>query len=432
MAESGDRVKIITKEDEFEGILMPRPEILDKGITVIKLDSGYNIGIETKKIKDTKVIEKFKKEKIDSKEVKPKKGLPTISILHTGGTVASKVDYRTGGVDTHFSPAELLSLFPQINDIANINSRLVSNMWSDDMRFAHYNILAKEIEKEIKDGAEGIIITHGTDTLHYSSAALAFALENINVPVIIVGAQRSSDRPSSDAHVNLVSACRFITKTDFVGVAVCMHADEDDKLCYITPACKVRKMHTSRRDTFQPIGVKPIAVIDYEKEDIKFNEKYQRKDPERKLKLKLFKDDLKIGIAKMHPNMFSDELKTYEKFDALIIEGTGLGHAPISVMDKHTEEHKKIFSELKKLSKKIPVAMSPQTIYGRVDMTVYAPGRELLGIGVLGNFADMTPETAFIKMAWLLSNHKKDLAELYGKNLRGEITKRSLPEDYFD
>lgn len=412
----GDKVKVESKIGSFEGVLMPE----ENDFLVLKLNTGYNISINKKQVMKTELVEKQKE--ITDKPIKTEqnKSLPTISILHTGGTIASKVDYDTGAVYNKFTPEEMLKMFPELTKIANISSKLLSNMSSDDMRFSHYNIMAKAVEEEVKKGVKGIIITHGTDTMHYTSAALSFALENLPIPVLLVGAQRSSDRGSSDAAINLICAATFIANTNYSGVALCMHEHSEDNHCVILSGTKCRKMHSSRRDAFQPINTTPIARIDYNTKQITMLNSLTKK--EGKFSLKLFEEKLKVGLLKVHTNMYAEEFKTFSKFDGLVIEGTGLGHAPINEIDKFTKEHDKIFEEVKNLAKKMPVVMTSQTIYGAIDMNVYTPGRRLLEIGVLGNYCDMTPETAFIKLAWLLSNHAKETKELFNKNLRGEIS----------
>ena len=422
-ASAGDRVKIIAKDSDYEGVLMPE----EKEFLVLKLDSGYNIGIAKANVKEIKLL--AAKKETAKQEIKPlpKRALPKISILHTGGTIASKVDYNTGAVVARFAPEELITMFPELGEIASISSRLISNMFSEDLRFSHYNIIAKEIEKEISSGAQAVIVTHGTDTLHYTSAALAFMLQNLPVPVILVGSQRSSDRPSTDSALNLVSAAFFATRSDFAGVAVCMHESVDDNNCIILPATKCRKMHSSRRDTFKAINSLPIARVNFVERKIEFLDKnYAKKGKEGKLKLLPFKEQLKIGILKAHPNMLSQEVLAYKGFDGLIIEGTGLGHLSINEIDSATKEHLKIFDALKELIKQgTVVAMASQTIYGGIDMNVYATGRKLLEAGIIGNYCDMTPETAFIKLAWVLSNYPKEKAkELFEKNIAGEISER--------
>lgn len=422
----GDLVELELEKKTLVGVLIPTPEYAGD-VTIIKLDSGYNMGIENSKIKSMKLVEKHKEKPKSQKTARTKHGLPKITILHTGGTIASKAEYKTGAVVAMFKPEEIVEMFPELEDIANIDSRLVRNMASEMMRFPHYNILAKEIEAEINNGADGIIITHGTDTLHFTSAALAFILKDLPIPVLLVGAQRSSDRGSTDAALNLINAAYFIANSDFGDVAICMHENMNDAAALILPACKTRKMHTSRRDAFRPINTKPVARVNYNEEKISyFMRNYSKKDKKKELKLKLINENLKIGLLKTHTNMYSSEFLAFKGFDGLVVEGTGLGHLPNQEIDRYTKENKKIFLTLQKMIKAgLIVVMAPQTIYGRLQMNVYQPQRELQEIGVLGNYSDMTPETTFIKLAWLLSNFKKEqVPYLITKNLRGEMSER--------
>jgi len=424
----GDYLEIFTSEDNFKGHLIPST---DKNIYVIKLDSGYNMGIKKNKIKKISLIKKNipKKEKLA--KIVHNENLPTISILHTGGTLASRVSYETGAVSASFTAEEILAMFPELEKKANVHSHLISNMFSEDMRFAHYNLIAKAIEKEVDKGVKGVIITHGTDTIHYTSAALSFILENLNIPVILVGSQRSSDRGSSDSELNLLCAVDFIIKTDFKGVAICMHESMSDESCLILPGLKTRKLHSSRRDAFKVVNALPIARV-FRQGKIETLSDYN-KESFGKLKLKLINEKLKIGMLKVHPNMYSSEIKNYSSFDGLVIEGTGLGHMPINTLNNLTKEHALIFNELSKLAKKIPVIMTTQTLFGNVNMNVYSTGRKLLEVGVLGNYLDIMPEVAFIKLAWLLSNHNKnEVKDLIKKNLRGEINKKITGKEFLE
>ncbi len=420
MPEPGDKVEIKTNQDIFLGTLMPS---IKEEVLVIKLESGYNLGINKHKIKQVNLLSKKEIKEVKKAKIIPKKGLKKVTILHTGGTIASKVSYETGGTISRFTPEELLELYPTIKELVNIDSKLISNIFSEDMRFGHYNLMAKAIALELEKGAEGIIITHGTDTLHYTAAALSFILENLSIPVLLVGSQRSSDRGSSDARLNLEAACQFIAQTDFIGVAICMHETTSDSSCVILPGLKTRKMHSSKRDAFKSINMGPIARI----QDSKIHVIAPFKRPSsKKLIVKPIKEGLKIGILKVHPNLLVEELRAYNKFDGLILEGTGLGHLPINSFDKITEYNKKILNELKRLTAKIPVIVTTQTIYGRINMNVYSTGRILQEVGVMGNLLDMTSETAFIKLAWVLSNYPKEVREKFHENLRGEINTRLL------
>jgi glutamyl-tRNA(Gln) amidotransferase subunit D len=418
MAKPGDKVSITTKDETIKGTLMPE----DGNYAVLKLDSGYNIGILKKRIKDVKVLDAYKPRKEEESEHTHTPGLPLITILHTGGTIASKVDYETGGVIARFSPDELLAQFPELKNIVNIESRLIRNMFSEDMRFAHYNILAKEIDKEIKKGTKGIIITHGTDTLHYTAAALSFMVKPLPIPVILVGAQRSSDRGSSDAAMNVVCATVFMTQTKFAGVGVCMHNSMSDDKCVILPGTNCRKMHSTRRDAFKAVNHQPLALVDFASKSIKLMHDNHPKISDCKPAITLMDEKLKIGMCYSHPNMLSDEIKQYEDYDGVVVCGTGLGHLPVNEIDDDTKEHTKILKALTALIKKgVPVVVTSQTIFGTVNLDVYSTGRKMQEAGVLGNNTYITPEAAFIKLAWLLSNHRDHVATHWNQNICGEL-----------
>jgi glutamyl-tRNA(Gln) amidotransferase subunit D len=406
---SGDYVEIKTSSDSFKGVLMPDSV---SGKLVLKLDSGYNLGIDKKKIKSKKILKVGVKKSSKVDKIKQNSKLPKILILHTGGTIASKVSYKTGGVIAKFSPEELLELIPELGKIANIETKQVSNIFSEDMGFKDYNNIAREIKKSKVDG---VIITHGTDTLHYTAAALSFMLNNLGFPVLLVGSQRSSDRGSSDAGMNMICATQFIVNSDFAEVGICMHSSMDDKSCWILPGLKSRKFHSSRRDAFQAVNAKPFALVDLQGKIKIIEGNFAKKSKELKLKVDFLNEKLKIGILKVHPGMSNVEIDCYSKYDGLIIEGTGLGHMPIN-------SDSKLFNSLKKL--KIPKVMCTQTIFGRVNMNVYSTGRKLQETVLSGS--DMTSETAFAKLAWLLSTQKD--VKLISENLKGEINNRISDE----
>jgi len=417
-----EAIKFKYKGKEEKGVLVNQ----DKDQLTIKLSSGYNIIVNKKEVKILEEKELKKTDKKKSEKQEPNKDLPKITILHTGGTIASKVDYSTGAVVAKFSSEELLELFPELKKIANIDSVLVSNMMSDDMRFNHYNIIAEEVTKAVKKSVKGVIVTHGTDTLHYTASALSFMLKNISIPVVLVGSQRSSDRGSSDSASNLLAATRFIKKSKGSGVFVCMHKTSGDEEWGVIRGTNARKMHSSRRDAFKPVNDHYYATISKKKVDIHESESINV-NPKNKLVFHKLNPKLKIGLLYIHPNMFVEEFNNYKDFDGLVLIGTGLGHAPISDFDEATKSHLKNRIVIKELASKMPVAMTTQTINGRINMNVYTPGRVLQEIGVLGNGLNLTPETAFMKLAFLLSTEKKleTIKELYSKNLVGELRTRS-------
>lgn len=431
-AEAGQRIVLKKGDKQYEGFLMPK-SAGSPNTLVIKLDSGYNIGVEFGKnmrIKLLKKAESSRKIKGNIYEFDSKK--PTIAILHTGGTIAASVDYRTGAVFPAFTPEELFSNVPELADMANFRTSVLFQMFSEDMEPEHWKIIVKKIVEEIERGADGIIITHGTDTMTYTSSAISLMARNISVPVILVGAQRSADRGSSDASMNLLCAAAFAVKADFSGVAICMHGSVNDDYCLINPAFHTKKMHTSRRDAFRSIDRMPYAKV-YPSGAIEFfRTDFPKRDKKRKANVKL-EFERKIGIIKMRPGFDCKELELYEKNDyrGIIIEGTGLGNAPVTNLDEYTKNHTELLRIIERMTKKgIIIGMVSQCPYGKVNMNVYSTGRDLLKAGVLP--FNMTTETAYTKLGWALGNikDKAEIKKTMVTNLQGEIVEKVDPNTF--
>lgn len=417
-----DLVEISVATTKYTGRVMPNSTA---DIIVLKLDSGYNVGIHCGKIVGSRIIQKAVvgdlRKPISSVSSDPSK--PLISIIHTGGTIASKVDYKTGGVITQISPEEILQGIPELLGICRLSSVKATNIWSQNMRFAHYNLLAKTIFEEItKNKPAGIIITHGTDTLHYTSVALSFMLEHLSVPVILVGSQRSSDRASTDAHANVIGAARYIASHPAPHVGIAMHNTTNDDTIGIYDGLHVRKMHTTRRDAFKAVNGPMAAIVTKDGVITHSQPNYSQGT----FKTRYFRENISVGLLKTHTNMFPEDFLHFEDYKGLIIEGTGLGHTPTDAMDPMSAQHKEIMQALQNIAKQTLVVMTSQCIFGRVSLNVYAPQRELQQFGVISG-DDMMPEVAFIKLAFLLSNYSRDDArKLMAQNLRGEISERSL------
>jgi len=424
----GDRVSVIKDKLIYEGILMPRIELGDPSSLVVKLPNGYNIGIKYEKNTKIRLSERGRPIRFKPANVAIKKDptKPTISILGCGGTIASRIEYTTGAVFPAFSPADLLLSFPELKDIANIKGKKLFDLLSEDMTPIHWQTIAEEVEKEIKSRADGIVLMHGTDTMHYTSAALSFMLQNLPVPVVLVGAQRSSDRGSSDNLVNLVSAV-VAAKSDIAEVAVCMHGSMSDDFCYLHQGTKVRKLHSSRRDAFQSVNVLPFAKILYPEKRIE----YLRTDYNKREKKTVKVDDRlnqNTGLVHIYPGIKPEFIDSLSKFyEGIVIAGTGLGHVPSNPFnDRFT---KSLIPSLKNLiDSGIAVVIAPQTIFGRIDMNVYTAGRMLNEIGIIGNYCDWTPETALVKLMFVLGHTKdmKKIREMMLTNVAGEIGKRTV------
>ena len=413
----GDRVRIKKNNSVYEGLIMPRSELGDDMHIVLKLDNGYNIGINISKVKEIEKIEKKEEKKEVKFEKIKKRGLNKVYLLGTGGTIASKIDYRTGAVSPSFTAEEIVNAIPEVLDIADIDAGVLFNILSENMTPKHWKKIAREVAKLLNSDYYGVVVAHGTDTMSYTASALAFMLKNLSKPVVFVGAQRSSDRPSSDASLNLLSALRVAT-SDIAEVTVVMHASSSDDACYIHRATRVRKMHSSRRDAFRSINSLPIGIVRGNKIET-FIEYKKRSEGEVILDDRL---EERVALLKIYPGIEKELFDFYiDRYLGVVIEGTGLGHVPsylIPSIERGIEEGKII-------------AMATQTIYGRVDMKVYSTGRELLARGVI-SCEDMLPEVAYVKLMYILAKtqNREEVEKLMKTNIAGEISERSLYDTF--
>lgn len=417
---SGDRVEIHLTKVIYEGILLESPET-EKGIVLLKLDSGYNIGFNKKDVLEIKLIS-VAKEKEEKLELKKELGKPNIAMIITGGTIAARLNPKKGGVDWLTSPETLLKFYPGIFDKVNVIKIEVPFMKaSEDMDYKDWQKIAKVAEKLLNDSnIKGIIITHGTDFLHYTSAALSFFLKNLNKPVVLTYSQRSIDRASSDANLNLqCSALAAIS--DIAEVMLVGHSSTNDNFCYAMPGAKVRKMHSSKRDAFKVINGKPFAKI-YEDKIIKESDYNLKNTGKVKLDTKF---EEKVALIKIYPGQNPQILDYYlkQKYKGIVLEMSGLGHAPTK---------RARYGWTKKLKevqdKGLIVCASAQTIFGRLDPLVYSNGRELLGTGII-YLEDMLAETALVKLGWVLGHeewakNKKIIKEKMLENISHEFSDR--------
>ncbi len=415
----GDILKVTSKGKTYEGILIPRSG--EGTAIIIKMKSGYNIGIQAATDVKVEKIGKGNKPTFASPPI-PKQNpeLPHVVIMSTGGTIASRVDYRTGAVRSAISASDLYGVVPELADVAQVDTEIVYSIYSENLTQKNWCELAQKVAERIEQGVDGIVIAHGTDTMAYTSAALSFALQNLPVPVIVVGAQRSSDRPSSDAATNLIGAVKAAGEAPFAEVGLAMHETISDIAIIVHRGAKVRKCHTSRRDTFKSINGFPIAKVKNLQVTME-TDQYQRRDPKKKLVLKPNFSD-KVALVKFYPGIDPEIIDFYvEKgFKGILLEGSGLGHVS-----------KFCFDAIKNaVAKGVVVALASQCIWGRVNMNVYDTGRDLLSFGVVP-LDDMFPETGLVKLMWALgqTSDPKEAIKLLKTNIAGEYLPRTLPQD---
>jgi glutamyl-tRNA(Gln) amidotransferase subunit D len=392
---------IETSRGNFVGTVLPRSENDDQHHIVLKIPTGYNVGIDVNNILAMKETG-YKKAnyKIPEKEFPYTEGLPKVKLIGTGGTIASRLDYRTGAVIPAFSPGELYGAVPELADICNLTTEKVFAVFSENMGPMQYKKLAVAIGKEIENGIDGIVIGHGTDTLHHTAAALTYMVQNPPVPIVLVGSQRSSDRPSSDAALNLMHACYTAGHGDIAEVMVCMFGPTSDDYALLHRGTRVRKMHSSYRSTFRTLGETPLATVTRKGvKPIKSEYNHRRKD--RKANIMPYFEE-KVAIIYYYPNMMPDMIDSLIEngYKGIIIAGTGLGHV-----------NKPLYPALDRAKKAgVAVYMTVQTLWGYVQMFVYETGREMMALGVIPG-ENLLPEVAYIKLGWALGQ-TSDLEEV--------------------
>ena len=406
----------------FEGVILPRSGSVDDEHVVLKLKTGYNVGVHIDRIASVEELgykEAFYK--IPEQEFPTSPDLPKVTLLGTGGTIASRLDYRTGAVIPAFTPGELYGAVPELADLCNLTTRKLFGVFSENMGWPEYVVLAENIGREIEGGADGIVIGHGTDTMGHTAAVLSFMVQQSPVPIVIVGSQRSSDRPSSDAALNLIHAVRAAARGDIAEVQICMFGPTSDRYGLLHRGTRCRKMHSSYRSTFRTIGDIPLCMVSRDSFTV-LSEDYLRRDPAREMRIDTAHDD-RVTILYYYPGMKPDlvDALVEKGYRGIVIAGTGLGHvnSPLYPALESAVKHG------------VHIVMTVQTLWGFAQMYVYETGRDLLDIGIVP-LDNMLPETALMKLGWVLG-HTDDHArvlEMMREPIAHEITEREPHNGY--
>jgi glutamyl-tRNA(Gln) amidotransferase subunit D len=438
----GDEVEVQGADGRaWKGLVMEHHAFSGARVLTLKLGSGYNVGVHVEARTQLRLVRKVPpRERVPRASLRSE-GKPVVSILATGGTIASYVDYRTGAVHPVTSPEELAGAVPEIAHVADVRTRIVFSMFSEDLQPEHWVALAREVKKEFDAGARGVVVTHGTDTLQYTAAALSFFLRDLPGPVVIVGAQRSSDRPSSDASGNLFAAVATAAQTDLGEVVVVMHARTDDGRAAIHRGTRVRKMHTSRRDAFQSVNALPLGHVEVPLSGglpkVSLTQPY-RKAAQGPVTLDERIDE-EVSIIQSYPGLWPDHLEKVV-LKGVVLVGTGLGHVARRNLDvvraitsgKHADGSPRMRYDGRPGGRAF-VVMTSQCLHGRVDMKVYSTGRDLLDAGVIPA-EDMLPEVAYVKLMWILGRTQDpdEVRRLMLEPLAGEMDPRSPVDEFVE
>ncbi len=411
-----------TAGSTFEGVILPRSETFDDLHVVLKLKTGYNVGIHVDRIESIEELG-FKEAvyKIPEKAFPVTPDLPNVTLLGTGGTIASRLDYRTGAVIPAFTPGELYGAVPELAELCNLTTKKIFGVFSENMSWVEYVTLAEAVGEAIEGGADGVVIGHGTDTMGHTASVLSFMVQNSPVPVVVVGSQRSSDRPSSDAALNLIHAVSAAARGDIAEVQICMFGPTSDHYGLLHRGTRCRKMHSSYRSTFRTIGDVPLSVVDRDGFTT-INPDYLPRDHSRKVRIDTLHDD-RVTILYYYPGMKPDlvDALVEKGYRGIVIAGTGLGHV-----------NKPLFPALKRaIDQGVHVVMTVQTLWGFAQMYVYDTGRDLLKLGVVP-LDNMLPETALMKLGWVLghTDEHDEVMAMMRNPINHEITEREPHNGY--
>ena len=408
----GDEVRILNGSGEKTGILLPHHDFSRRDVFTVKLSSGYNVGVRYSG--DTRV------ERIaPARESAPPRSArrhgggqgTRVAFIGTGGTIASFVDYRTGGVFPALDAADLVQLVPEISSVCSLEGGNLFSEMSENFGHREWSSIAREVASKLNAGYRGVLISHGTDTMSYTAAALSFMLHNLTGPVVLVGAQRSPDRPSFDGYLNLACASRVAALSDIGEVVVVMHSGSSDGGCTIHRGTKVRKMHSSRRDAFKSINAQPVGYVG---DEVRCTSPYRKAIPGTvKADTSMAKD---VSLVQFHPDMSrQDFLDMTEGKRGVVIAGTGLGHVSSGLVK----------SIARRVSEGVSVVVTTQCLFGTTDLRVYSTGRDMLRAGVIPG-GDMLPEVAYIKLRYVLAHHRgsESVRKAVMSDVAGELIRR--------
>lgn len=396
----------IYKDTKLKGVLVSSSE----GNLNIKLLNGYNLQVPETSISEIKIIEKVSLAGTpEEKKITMEHGPRKVALIGTGGTIASRVDYITGAVKPVLNPEFLRESVSNLSNFT-LDINLLEAVLSENITPEDWILFARTVKEKLSRN-HGAVILHGTDTMSYTASALSFMFQSLSGPVVLIGSQRSSDRPSSDAFLNLEGGLEFAS-SNFGEVAIAMHQGSSDKAVALHRGVRSRKMHSSRRDAFSSMGCQPIGK--YENGSVTLSPEAKPQKDETVLREKL---ETSVALVYFHPGLTADDFAAVtEGKRATVIMGTGMGHTGT-----------RLYPVIKEIAGRGDhVLMTTQCLYGGVNMNVYSTGRELLNLGVVP-LSGMLPEVAMIKSMHVLANYPEDeFRKIMLTNLRGEILEREF------
>ncbi|WP_457742330.1 asparaginase [Thermococcus sp.] len=322
-----------------------------------------------------------------------------ILIIGTGGTIASARTEK--GYKAKLTIEEILKLAGIEGNGVEIETKNVLNLDSTLIQPEDWVTIGEAVFESLGN-YDGIVITHGTDTLAYTSSALSFMLKNVPIPVVLTGSMLPITEPNSDAPRNLKTALTFAMK-GFPGIYVAFM----DKIMLGT---RVSKVHSLGLNAFQSINYPDIAYVKGEEVVVRHRPELPEGEPSFDPRI-----DPNVVHIRLTPGLSPGTfLAVAETVDGIVLEGYGAGGIPY--------RGRNLLEAVSKVAREKPVVMTTQALYGGVDLTRYEVGRRALEAGVIPA-GDMTKEATLVKLMYALGHTKKldEVREIMGKNVAGEI-----------
>ena len=326
-----------------------------------------------------------------------------ILLIATGGTIASK--NTEDGLAPQITSQELLEYVPEIKEYCNVEALQLLNIDSTNIQPEYWVLMTEAIEKNYNK-YDGFVISHGTDTMSYTSAALSYLIQNLDKPVIITGSQKPINADITDAKKNLLDSFRFAAEKDVSGVYLVF----DGKAIVGTRA---RKIKSKSYSAFESINFPVAAIID-DNRITKYirNEKFTEG-------VKFYKDIYpSIFLLKLAPGMEPDVLDYIgEKYEGVVIESYGVGGLPF--LDKRNFLEK--LGHLTDEGKIIVIAT--QVMFEGSDMGIYEVGIKALKKFRVLQAYDMTIESAITKLMWIMAQTKNfdEIKEMFYTRINEDL-----------
>ncbi len=332
-----------------------------------------------------------------------------VCLITTGGTISSVYDSETRALRPGLSVEELIERLPKGMGNIEVIQRELYQLDSANAQPHHWQTLAstiKEVSEEIQD-LTGIVVTHGTDTMTYSAAAVSFMVQDFGKPIVFTGSQIPATVPWSDGPRNLLDAIRVAAFGDLGETCIVFNGE-------VHRATRAKKVRANSYDAFDSMDPSPIGLL---ARDIVLYEGRKKRDHTCIPRFDTRLDD-RVFLLKVFPGMPPQTLARIVDmgFHGIIVEGYGSGNIP-------TNENALTGGILQAIDQGCFVVVSSQCAFGQADLSIYEVGRAAMEVGAMSAH-DMTSEAALVKLAWVLGHTKESdrVKEMMGISYIGEMS----------